>query len=591
MMDAKLKEDTGNNRNLCPRTQSFTESLSDNATDIHGTQEADQQNARKQGGKTGLCGKNDSAEDGLQSMTIRSKKIDILSSRKTGDKSACKKYQKICKIGEGAYGIVYKCRDSTIDRLVAIKQFTASEDDPDIRKMAMREIRMLKRLKHPNLVNLIEVFRKKKRLHLVFEYIDNTLLNELEQRPCRLDATKIKKITWQLLLAIEFCHHSNCIHRDIKPENILISNTDEVKLCDFGFARFTTGSGGDYTDYVATRWYRAPELLVGDTQYGTPVDVWAIGCVFAELISSKPLWPGSSDLDQLYLITRNMGNLINRHRKIFAESRYFDGIQLPTVTNMVSLDKRFEKDPRGLFGPTETDFMLCCLRMNPEERWTCSELLKHPYFSNIEEISEHALLPVVTQDTLNPSHALHASYEQHHANVPVEERRDQLQIAEVSRSEKKPTQIQQASSFAFPLRASFNPRMKLGAFHTNYANVFASPDPRHPHAAGTHDVQGNARNISQIQPKQTQRLDNSYGLIIRPVHLSSTQTAVTSLDETNINKSQPTPSKTLLQIPMTSIGCVRDASLNLTRIRKCTIHRSPARSTTSQPEDESISVP
>ncbi|KAF8566801.1 hypothetical protein P879_06822 [Paragonimus westermani] len=100
-----------------------------------------------------------------------------------------------------------------------------------------------------------------------------------------------------------------CIHRDIKPENILISKNNEVKLCDFGFARFLTGSEGPYTDYVATRWYRAPELLVGDTQYGPPVDVWAIGCVFAEIITGTPLWPGSSDLDQLFLITRNLGEI------------------------------------------------------------------------------------------------------------------------------------------------------------------------------------------------------------------------------------------------------------------------------------------
>lgn len=116
-----------------------------------------------------------------------------------------------------------------------------------------------------------------------------------------------------------------CIHRDVKPENILVTKSGQVKLCDFGFARIlskqfyywylaiswvfeTLGPGDEYTDYVATRWYRAPELLVGDTQYGPAVDVWAIGCVFAEMLRGQPLWPGMSDLDQIYLIIKTLGN-------------------------------------------------------------------------------------------------------------------------------------------------------------------------------------------------------------------------------------------------------------------------------------------
>ncbi|KAA3680510.1 cyclin-dependent kinase-like [Paragonimus westermani] len=110
----------------------------------------------------------------------------------------------------------------------------------------------------------------------------------------RLDKKRIKKITWQILLATDFCHQSN----------------NRIASQDFSAtAFFRTGSEGPYTDYVATRWYRAPELLVGDTQYGPPVDVWAIGCVFAEIITGTPLWPGSSDLDQLFLITRNLGKI------------------------------------------------------------------------------------------------------------------------------------------------------------------------------------------------------------------------------------------------------------------------------------------
>ncbi|KAL5963600.1 Cyclin-dependent kinase-like 1 [Taenia solium] len=203
------------------------------------------------------------------------------------------RYEKIARIGEGAYGVVFKCRNRQTGELVAIKKFTESEEDPQ--------------LKHPNLINLIEVFKRKKRLHLVFQYVDHTLLNELEQNPKGLKRSQVVEFTWQLLQAVNFCHERNFIHRDVKPENILITKTRQLKLCDFGFARTLTGPDDRYTDYVATRWYRAPELLVGDTQYGPPVDIWAIGCVVAEMLTGSPLWPGRSDLDQLFQIINTLG--------------------------------------------------------------------------------------------------------------------------------------------------------------------------------------------------------------------------------------------------------------------------------------------
>ncbi|XP_072819129.1 cyclin-dependent kinase-like 1 isoform X4 [Vicugna pacos] len=274
------------------------------------------------------------------------------------------KYEKIGKIGEGSYGVVFKCRNRDTGQIVAIKRFLESEDDPVIRKIALREIRMLKQLKHPNLVSLIEVFRRKRRLHLVFEYCDHTVLHELDRHQRGVPEHLVKSITWQTLQAVNFCHKHNCIHRDVKPENILITKHSVIKLCDFGFARLLTGPSDYYTDYVATRWYRSPELLVGDTQYGPPVDVWAIGCVFAELLSGVPLWPGKSDVDQLYLIRKTLGDLIPRHQQVFSTNQYFSGVKIP--------------DPEDMG----------CLHMNPAERLTCEQLLQHPYFDSIRETGD-----------------------------------------------------------------------------------------------------------------------------------------------------------------------------------------------------------
>jgi len=209
-------------------------------------------------------------------------------------------YETLGTIGEGTYGVVLKARHKETGQIVAIKKFKESDEDEQVRKTALREVRILKQLKHDNIVNLIEVFRRKSKLHLVFEYVERTILEDLERNPDGMDPIETKKCLWQLLRSIEYCHAHNIIHRDIKPENLLVSRNGVLKLCDFGFARTLAGPGARYTDYVATRWYRGPELLTGDTQYGKPVDIWAIGCMLPEMASGAPLFPGESDIDQLF---------------------------------------------------------------------------------------------------------------------------------------------------------------------------------------------------------------------------------------------------------------------------------------------------
>ncbi|XP_049640257.1 cyclin-dependent kinase-like 4 [Suncus etruscus] len=289
------------------------------------------------------------------------------------------KYEKLAKIGEGTYGIVFKCRNKTSGQVVAIKKFVESEDDPVVRKMALREISLLKQLKHPNLVNLIEVFRRKRKMHLVFEYCDHTLLTELERNPDGVAEGAMRSVLWQTLQALHFCHKHNCIHRDVKPENILITKQGVIKLCDFGFARILI-PGATYTEYVATRWYRAPELLVGDTQYGPSVDIWATGCVCAELFTGQPLWPGKSDMDQLHMIVGTLGRLIPRHQAVFRSNQYFQGVSIPEPQDTETLEEKFADAP-----PTTLNFMKECLRMNPDDRPTCAQLLDSPYFDSFHE--------------------------------------------------------------------------------------------------------------------------------------------------------------------------------------------------------------
>ncbi|XP_069123153.1 cyclin-dependent kinase-like 2 isoform X4 [Argopecten irradians] len=286
------------------------------------------------------------------------------------------KYENLGLVGEGSYGMVLKCRHKETGQLVAIKKFLESEDDKMVKKIALREVRMLKQLRHDHLVNLIEVFRRKKRLYLVFEFVDHTVLDELEKCPNGLDENTVRRILWQVLKGIEFCHLHNIIHRDIKPENILVSKSGIVKLCDFGFARTLAQPGETYTDYVATRWYRAPELLVGDTKYGRAVDVWAIGCLLAEMLTGEPLFPGESDIDQLYHIVKCFGNLTQRHKEVFLNNPMFVGMRTPEVREVSPLEKKFTR-----ISSFSLDVMKQCLRLDPDDRPSCSQLLKHEFFN------------------------------------------------------------------------------------------------------------------------------------------------------------------------------------------------------------------
>ncbi|XP_036080253.1 cyclin-dependent kinase-like 3 isoform X4 [Rousettus aegyptiacus] len=166
------------------------------------------------------------------------------------------------------------------------------------------------------------------------------------------------------------------IHRDIKPENILVSQSGITKLCDFGFARTLAAPGDIYTDYVATRWYRAPELVLKDTSYGKPVDIWALGCMIIEMATGNPFLPSSSDLDLLHKIVLKVGNLTPHLQNIFSKSPIFAGVVLPQVQHPKNARKKYPK-LNGLLA----DIVHACLQIDPAERISSTDLLHHEYFT------------------------------------------------------------------------------------------------------------------------------------------------------------------------------------------------------------------
>ncbi|KAG7209989.1 hypothetical protein KM043_011575 [Ampulex compressa] len=294
------------------------------------------------------------------------------------------KYESIEIVGEGSYGVVMKCRHRETGQVVAIKKFLETEEDIQVRKIAFREIRTLKKLHHENLVNMIEVFRRRKRFYLVFEYLDHTLLDELERAGGGLGWEVSKRHIFQVLRGLNFCHNNHIMHRDVKPENILVSPNGVIKLCDFGFARLVTGANESCTDYVATRWYRAPELLVGDAKYGRAIDVWAAGCLYAEMINGDPLFPGDSDVDQLHRITKVLGGICGKHQTIISRNKNgrllrhasADGLSRSPKSAVTSLHELFPS-----WGTVTISFLAQCLRMDPDVRPKCSTLLQHSLFT------------------------------------------------------------------------------------------------------------------------------------------------------------------------------------------------------------------
>ena len=296
-----------------------------------------------------------------------------------------KKYEVLGIVGEGAYGIVYKCRNKQTNEFVAIKKFKET-DDEIVQKTMKRELNMLKMLKHENIVEFKEAFTHKGNLFLVFEYVEKNLLELLQETPTGLDPSLIKNLIFQLCKATIYLHKNNVIHRDIKPENLLIDNNMKLKLCDFGFARKIllneeNNNIDAMTDYVATRWYRAPELLLSSGIYGPEVDYWAIGCIMGELTDGNPLFPGENEIDQLDCIIKVLGNLPENLINMFYENPIYNGKELLFVSKAETLEKRY----LGKLGKVDISFMKKLLELDPRKRLNGDNVLLDKYFDSLND--------------------------------------------------------------------------------------------------------------------------------------------------------------------------------------------------------------
>lgn len=219
-------------------------------------------------------------------------------------------YTKLEKVGEGTYGVVYKARDVRNGQIVALKKIRLEAEDEGVPSTAIREISLLKELsRDDNIVKLFDIIHQDQQLYLVFEFLDCDLKKYMDTIGAAegLGPLMVKKFTYQLVKGLYYCHVHRILHRDLKPQNLLINKEGNLKLADFGLARAFGIPLRTYTHEVVTLWYRAPEVLLGSRHYSTAIDMWSVGTIFAEMAMRQPLFPGDSEIDQIFRIFRVLG--------------------------------------------------------------------------------------------------------------------------------------------------------------------------------------------------------------------------------------------------------------------------------------------
>ncbi|GAA28154.2 serine/threonine-protein kinase ICK [Clonorchis sinensis] len=244
----------------------------------------------------------------------------------------------------------------------------------------LREVKTLKRLNHPNIVKLREVIRENDELFFVFEYMRENLYEMIKRRTKLFPEEAVRNIMWQVLDGLAFMHKQGFFHRDMKPENLLCNGPDTVKLADFGLAR-EIRSQPPYTDYVSTRWYRAPEVLLRSTSYNSPIDMFAVGCIMAEVYTFRPLFPGSSEIDMIFKICSVLGTP--------SKSDWPEGYQLAAAMNF-KFPQCAPSCLRTLIPNASSEAIQLIgdmIAWNPKRRPTAREALRRPYFKPIQSVA------------------------------------------------------------------------------------------------------------------------------------------------------------------------------------------------------------
>uniref|UniRef100_A0A4W3K060 cyclin-dependent kinase n=1 Tax=Callorhinchus milii TaxID=7868 RepID=A0A4W3K060_CALMI len=278
-------------------------------------------------------------------------------------------YVKLDKLGEGTYATVFKGRSKLTDNLVALKEIRL-EHEEGAPCTAIREVSLLKDLKHANIVTLHDIVHTEKSLTLVFEYL-------VRKSPSFSQSFgQISSKLSLLLRGLAYCHRRKVLHRDLKPQNLLINEKGELKLADFGLARAKSVPTKTYSNEVVTLWYRPPDVLLGSTEYSTPIDMWGVGCIFYEMATGRPLFPGSTVEDELHLIFRILGTPTEETWLGISSSEEFKAYNFPRYKAEPLINHAPRVDNDGI------DLLSKLLQFEAKKRSSAEEGMKQPYFKS-----------------------------------------------------------------------------------------------------------------------------------------------------------------------------------------------------------------
>ncbi|KYO40852.1 hypothetical protein Y1Q_0007654 [Alligator mississippiensis] len=287
-------------------------------------------------------------------------------------------YVKLDKLGEGTYATVYKGRSKLTDNLVALKEIRL-EHEEGAPCTAIREVSLLKDLKHANIVTLHDIIHTDTALTLVFEYLDKDLKQYLDDCGNIINMHNVKLFLFQLLRGLAYCHRLKVLHRDLKPQNLLINERGELKLADFGLARAKSIPTKTYSNEVVTLWYRPPDILLGSTDYSTPIDMWGVGCIFYEMSTGRPLFPGSTVEEQLHFIFRMLGTPTEETWPGILSNEEFRAYNYPKYRPeaLLSHSPRLDSDGADLLGKL--------LQFEGRKRVSADDAMRHPFFQSLGE--------------------------------------------------------------------------------------------------------------------------------------------------------------------------------------------------------------